>query len=210
MENNLLSAGIYAIINKKLNTVYVGETQDSFLIRWIEHSFRILEFYSDQERMALYLDKDTRYIVLKELNPEQYTTKEFYKFEYEAMKFYKGKKWYVVSKHSYKENSRVKGYKLKNDNYERYKRAIKRMVKTLGLVNTKSNNIGFLYSQLYKKVNKHFETDVYKRPGKNVFETLTREELEFIMLDLYPRYYEKVLSIYRIEYQKQDTQLNLF
>ena len=31
-DNKLLKAGIYAIINKQLNTVYVGETQDSFLV----------------------------------------------------------------------------------------------------------------------------------------------------------------------------------
>ncbi|WP_144422561.1 GIY-YIG nuclease family protein [Lysinibacillus sp. A1] len=37
MEHKLLNRGIYAIINKQLNMVYVGETQRNFLIRWVEH-----------------------------------------------------------------------------------------------------------------------------------------------------------------------------
>ena len=35
MEHEKLKAGIYAIINKKLNTFYIGEAEVCFLIRWI-------------------------------------------------------------------------------------------------------------------------------------------------------------------------------
>lgn len=209
-ENKLLNVGIYAIINKKLNTVYVGETQDSFLIRWIEHSSRILHFSDFRDRIALYLDKDTKYIILKELDREL-TTKEFYKFEYEAIKFYKEKGWFVVSRNNYSEEMKeYERFKKDSTNFFRYKKAINHMIKVLGLINTKNNNVPLLYHKLYKKINKHFETDVFKRDGKNVLETLTKEELEFIMLDLYPRYNQKNLAICREEYEKQDIQLNLF
>lgn len=209
--DKLLNAGIYAIINKKLNTVYVGETQDSFLIRWIEHTSRILQFSDHQDRFALYLDKDTKYIILKELDPKEYTTKEFYKFEHQAIEFYKQKGWIVVSKDNY--SAEMKAHERPNQDpkdHSRYKRAIQHMIKVLGLINTKNNNVPFLYSKLYKKINKHFETNVYKRDGKNVLENLTKEELEFVMLDLYPRYNQKILAIYRDEYEKSDTQLRLF
>ena len=209
--DKLLNAGIYAIINKKLNTVYVGETQDSFLIRWIEHTSRVPQFSDHQDRFALYLDKDTKYIILKELDREGYTTKEFYQFEHQAIEFYKQKGWIVVSKDNYSEE--MKDHERLNQDLKdcsRYKRAIQHMIKVLGLINTKNNNVPFLYSKLYKKINKHFETDVYKRAGKNVLENLTKEELEFMMLDLYPRYNQKILAIYRNEYEKLDTQLKLF
>ncbi|MGF4041178.1 hypothetical protein [Bacillus subtilis] len=209
-DNKLLRAGIYAIINKKLNTVYVGETQDSFLIRWIEHTSRILHFLDFRDRIALYLDKDTKYIILKELD-RKLPTKEFYKFEYEAMKFYKEKGWCVVSRQNYSEETKdYERFKKDSTNFFRYKKAIKHMIKVLGLINTKNNNISLLYRNLYEKINKHFETDVYKRDGENVLESLTKEELEFIMLDLYPRYEQKILAIYREEYKKQDIQLSLF
>jgi len=180
------------------------------LIRWIEHTSRILHFSDFRDRIALYLDKDTKYIVLKELDQEL-PTKEFYKFEYEAIKFYKEKGWFVVSRHTYSEE--MKDYKRFNqdsNNFFRYKKAIKHMIKILGLINTKNNNVPLLYSKLYKKINKHFETDVYKRDGKNTLDSLTKEELEFIMLDLYPRYNQKILAIYREKYEKQEIQLNLF
>ncbi|MFC9601650.1 hypothetical protein ACFTQL_28310 [Peribacillus butanolivorans] len=210
MGHRLLKAGIYAIINKKLNIVYVGETQDSFLIRWIEHTSRILHFSDYKDRIVLYLDKDTKYIILKELD-RALTTKEFYKFEYEAIKFYKEKGWCVVSRHHYSEEMKeYERFKKDSTNFFRYKKAIHHMIKVLGWINTRNNNVPLLYSKLYKKINKHFETDVYKRDGKNVLESLTKEELEFIMLDLYPRYNQKILAIYREEYAKQDIQLSLF
>lgn len=208
--NNLLNAGIYAIINKRLNTVYVGETEDSFLIRWIEHTSRIPRYFDNKDKIVLYLHKDTKYIVLKELDRTKVTTKEFYKYESEAIKFYKEKGWIVVSRDSYSEEMKDHERFKKDSNFFRYKKAINHMIRVLGLINTKSNNTPMLYSKLYKKINKHFMTDVYKRDGKNVLDNLTKEELEFIMLDLYPRYNQKILAIYRTEYEKQDVQLSLF
>lgn len=206
--NKLLNAGIYAIINKRLNTIYVGETEDSFLIRWIEHTSRIPRYFDNRDKIVLYLHKDTKYIVLKELDRTKTTTKEFYKYESEAIKFYKEKGWIVVSRDSY--SKEIKDHeRFKNDsNFFRYKKAINHMIRVLGLINTQNNNTPMLYSKLYKKINKHFETDVYKRRGKNTLESLTKEELEFIMLDLYPRYNQKILAIYRMEYEQQDIQLS--
>lgn len=209
MENELLEAGIYAIINKKLRIVYVGETEGSFLIRWIEHTRNIPHFIDNEDRMKLYLDKHTKYIILKKLDNAKYNTNEFYKWEHDAIQFYKEKGWKVVSRSSYSPN-RKEHERLKDETFSRYKKAINHMIRALGLINTKNNNAPFLYSKLYTKIDKHFETDVRSRGGKNVMETLRKEELEFIMLDLFPRYQQKMLALYRIEFEDQDKQLSLF
>ncbi|MEZ2369600.1 hypothetical protein [Bacillus sp. RCC_6_1] len=209
-DKNSFQPGIYAIINKKMKMVYVGETEEAFLIRWIEHISRIPSFFENADRTILYLDQDTKYIILKELNKNKFTTKDFYRFEHEAMEFYKSKGWNVTSKSHFKESMKDNNYLKKDNEYTRYKRAIKHMIKSLGLINTKNNNVGLLYSKLYEKINKHFETDVYKRSKGGVLNNLTKEELQFIILDLYPRFREKMLALYRVEYAKQEIQLNLF
>ncbi|MBP1309132.1 hypothetical protein JOD82_002152 [Paenibacillus sp. 1182] len=88
--------GIYAIINKKLNLVYVGQTMVSFSVRWAEHVDKIPNFFYDPHRSKLYLDKNTKYIVLKQLDSSM-SKNDFLKYEHEAHKFYKSKGWHVVS-----------------------------------------------------------------------------------------------------------------
>lgn len=210
MENELLEAGIYAIINKKLKIVYVGETEDSFLIRWIEHTARIPHYADKEDRIDLYLDKHTKYIILKKINAAEHNTKEFYKWEYEAIQFYKEKGWKVVAPTSYSPDMKEHQRFQSDEKFVRYKKAIHHMMKVLGLINTKNNNIPLLYSKLYTKIDKHFETNVRSRNGKNVLETLKKEELEFIMLDLFPRYQQKILALYRTEFEDRDKQLSLF
>ena len=210
MEHENLKAGIYAIINKKLNTVYVGETEVCFLIRWIEHVLRIPKYMDFRDRIFLYLDEDTKYIVLKELDPTQFSRKEFYKYENEAISFYKEKGWVVVSKHNYSPNMHEETFELSDNSATRYKRVISHMIKVLGLINTKENNVSRLYGGLYKKINDHFNTVVQERSGKNILSTLKKEELEFMMLDVFPRYYVKSLTLYRKEYKKRNRQLSLF
>ena len=148
-------------------------------------------------RILLYLDEHTKYIVLKELDPTQFSRKEFYKYEYEAISFYKEKGWIVVSKHNYNPNMKDKTFDFSGDTTTRYKKIISHMIKVLGLINTKENNVARLYAGLYKKKNKHFNTDVHERSGKNVLSTLKKEELEFMILDLFPQYYAKTLTLYR-------------
>lgn len=210
MQNDLLDAGIYAIINKKLKSVYVGETETSFLIRWIEHAAGIPRFVDDEDRMELYLDKHTKYIILKKLNAAENNTKEFYKWEDQAIQFYKDKGWKVVSQTSYSPDAKEHERLNRDEKFIRYRRAINHMIRVLGLINTKNNNIPLLYSKLYKKIDKHFETNVRNRTEKKVMESLTKEELEFMMLDLFPRYQQKILALYRTEFEDQDKQLSLF
>ncbi|MEH7356832.1 GIY-YIG nuclease family protein [Neobacillus drentensis] len=100
MAEQLLKAGIYAIINKTLNIVYVGETEENFIVRWIEHILRIPLFFDNEDRTLLYLHKDTKFIVLKELDPQLHNRKTFYHYEFEASKFYKEKGWIVISNHT--------------------------------------------------------------------------------------------------------------
>ena len=210
MEDLLLKAGVYAIINKRLNTVYVGETEACFLIRWIEHVSRVSKFLDERDKALLYLDKHTEYIVLKELDPIQVSRKEFYRYEEEATLFYKNKRWVVISKANYSPLMHEVIYQDTEGIIKRYKKAIKHMIKILGLKNTKENNVGRLYTALYKKLNRHFDTDVWERAETNIIDTLTKEELEFILLDLFPRYREKKLNLDREEYKKMDRQLSLF
>lgn len=73
------------------------------------------------------------------------------------------------------------------------------MAYVLSILNTKNINSSFLLSNLYKKAEKHFEVDFTSREGKNTIHKLNHEELEFIMLDLYPRYYHKRLDTLRTE-----------
>lgn len=205
-----MKAGIYAIINKPLNMVYVGETEENFIVRWIEHIMRISSYFDNEDRTMLYLHKDTQFIILKELDPRIHNRRTFYHYEFEASKFYKEKGWIVISNHNPVEETDDAPREPKEANLDRHRRTIKKMINILGLVNTKNNNISRLYNGLYKKINKHFDTDVSQRDGKNILATLTKEELWFVMMDLYPRYVAKHLEVLRTEYKAQDKQLKLF
>ncbi|WP_240035269.1 GIY-YIG nuclease family protein [Neobacillus notoginsengisoli] len=206
----LLKAGIYAIINKTLNLVYIGETEENFIVRWIEHIRRIPKFFDNHDRTMLYLHKDTKFIILKELDPQFHNRKSFYHFESEAGRFYKQKGWIIISNHTpadYLDDTT----REKIPNLERYRKNIKQMIKILGLINTKNNNIARLYSGLYKKVNKQFNTDLSQRDGKNILATLKKGELLFVMMDLYPRYAVKHLEVHRTAFKEMDNkQLSLF
>ena len=71
MKNELLSRGIYAIINKELNMVYVGQTQTNFLIRWIEHLIVIPTYEDLPKRIHLYLNRATKFIILKNMDIQE-------------------------------------------------------------------------------------------------------------------------------------------
>jgi len=97
MKHDLLSKGVYAIINKNLNMVYVGETERNFLIRWIEHLMKIPDYTNDSKRIHLYLNQATKFIILKKMDSTEYDRKDFYRVEYEAHDFYIKKEWEVLS-----------------------------------------------------------------------------------------------------------------
>ena len=84
------------------------------------------------------------------------------------------------------------------------------MTYILGAVNTKHKNGSFLLNDLYKKIEKHFSVDIRSREGKNTLQKLYPEELEFIMLELYPRYYHKRLDTLRTHYKNIKIPKTLF
>ncbi|MCP1144865.1 hypothetical protein [Lysinibacillus endophyticus] len=211
MKHELLSRGIYAILNKQLNMVYVGETERNFLIRWIEHLRTIPKYKDDPKRIHLYLNKATKFIVLKKMDAEGYSRKDFFKFEHDAQEFYIENGWDVLSSVSYNPNRSYKHRELTSEKLlERYRKAVKHMAYVLSTVNTKNKNGSFILSNLYKKVEKHFEADFQSREGKNTLHKLHLEELEFIMLDLYPRYYHKRLDTLRTEYKNIELPKTIF
>ncbi|QPA53072.1 GIY-YIG nuclease family protein [Lysinibacillus sphaericus] len=211
MEHELLSRGIYAILNKELNMVYVGETQRSFLIRWVEHLMSITKYEDEPKRIHLYLNQATKFIVLKRMDSEEYSTKEFYKFEYDAQNFYIQKGWDVLSSVSYNPNRNYIDLELTSEKLlERYRNALKHMAYILSTVNTKHKNGSFILSNLYKKVEKHFKANFQSREGKNTLHKLNLEELEFIIFELYPRYYHKRLDTLRTKYKNIEIPKTLF
>lgn len=211
MENELLKSGIYAIINKRLKMVYVGETQDCFLIRWVEHLKRMPDYMDNNARMKLYLAVDTQYLMLKEIDPNINDIKEYYKFEKQAQEFYKEKKWIVLSTSTYKEETEYTTRDARMDaKAKRYKGAVSHIVNTIGTRDDQAIAVSKLYNSLYKKVNKKFNTDVYARAKKGILNTLTVAELQFILLDLFPRYKVKRISIMLKKYRQTDREMDLF
>jgi len=157
MEHELLNRGIYAIINKQLN-MDVGETQRNFLIRWIEHLMSINKYEDEPKRIHLYLNQATKFIVLKKMDSDEYSTKDFYKLEYDAQNFYIQKGWDVLSSVSYNPNRSYSDLELTSEKLlERYRKAVKHMAYILSTVNTKHKNGSFILSNLYKKVEKLFK-----------------------------------------------------
>ncbi|MCA0984307.1 GIY-YIG nuclease family protein [Halobacillus yeomjeoni] len=211
-KDELLSKGIYAIINKTHNLIYVGETQRNFLCRWVDHLFSIPNYAEDKERMRLYLHKDTKFIVLKTLDDSNYKTEDFYSNEYQAYEFYKKKNWGIVSKNFYRQNTNYKDRTLGIDKQlDHYKKRIKGMVHFLSTVNTKHTNGSIILSNLYTHLNREFNTDVRERGEGSVLQHLTQEELEFILLDLYPRFHAKKIACLRQELtNNQPKQMELF
>lgn len=195
--NELLDCGIYVIINKKLKIVYVGQTQKNFLIRWIEHLRRIEKHADDPNRLRLYLDRHTQYLAVKKLE-KQDGNLQFFEFENKAMDFYESRGWTVVSeRHERKTESEI----VAGNDKKRYKETVKHMIQFLGSVDVRENYIGRLYNQVYKKIDKEFSTNVKGRTEKsNVIDTLTAEELESAISELYPRYEAKRLTVLRKKY----------
>lgn len=211
MEHELLSRGIYAIINKQLNMVYVGETQRNFLIRWVEHLMSISTYEDEPKRIHLYLNQATKFIVLKKMDNNEYSTKDFYKFEYDAQNFYIQKGWDVLSSVSYNPSRSYSDRELISEKLlERYRKAVKHMAYILSTVNTKHKSGSVILFNLYKQVEKHFKTDLQAREGKSTIHKLNLEELEFIMFELYPRYYHKRLDTLRTEYKNIEFPKTLF
>lgn len=210
MAHELLSRGIYAIINKNLNTVYVGKTERNFLIRWIEHLMRISNYTDHPKRIHLYLNKGTKFIILKKMDSLEYCSEDFYRFEYEARNFYLSKEWEVLSSHTNNPKTKYEPQDFSPNLIERYRKAVKNMSYVLAAVNTKHSNGSYILSGMYKKVDKQFKTDVKNREGKNSLHKLTKDELEFVMLELYPRYYHKSLDLLRKELSHIKVQDDLF
>ena len=211
MNNDLLKAGIYAIINKRLKLVYVGETQDCFLVRWIEHLKRIPSHMGNYDKMMLYLAGDTTYLVLKELDPEINSKREFYELEEQALEFYKERNWIVLSTSTHNEDidDLIKTYTVAAKT-KRYQLAVSHMIATIGTREDQRVAVSRLYATLYKKINQEFNTNVYQRAKRGVMKTLTAVELQFIMLDLYPRYKVKRIDNMRNQYKETLQQMNLF
>ncbi|MGF9891237.1 hypothetical protein ABEX78_21490 [Priestia megaterium] len=209
MRKELLKAGIYAIINKRLRMVYIGITQDCFLIRWIEHLKRMPTYLYNNDRTNLYLAEDTQYIVLREINPAVSDKKVFYELENKAQEFYKERGWIVLSTSTYNKNA---DYSPWNSTIEakkkRYRRAINHMVATIGKEVDQSEVLARLYAAHYNEINQTFDT--YINPKQAITEELRVTELQFIMLDLYSRYKEKTIDKMRKYYIQTDRQLDLF
>lgn len=64
IELDLLSKGIYTIMNKQINMVYVGETKYKFLVSWIEPLMSIPKYEEKPRRIHLFLNRDTKFTVL--------------------------------------------------------------------------------------------------------------------------------------------------
>lgn len=211
MRKKLLEAGIYAIINKRLRMVYIGITQDCFLIRWIEHLKRMPMYLYNNDRTRLYLAEDTQYIVLKEINPAVSDKKVFYELENKAQEFYKEKGWIVLSTSTYNKNA---DYSPWNSTIEakkkRYRRAINHMVATIGKEVNQSKVIARLYTAHHNEINITFDTCMSTNPKQTITEELRVTELQFIMLDLYSRYKVKSIDKMRKHYIQTDRQLDLF
>lgn len=208
MSKELLKAGIYAIINKRLRMVYIGVTQDCFLIRWIEHLKRMPIYIYNNDRIRLYLAEDTKYIVLKEIDPATNDKKKFYELENEAQNFYKESDWIVLSTSTYKKDTVYASWDATVEaKKKRYRHAISHMVSTISLEDKAASK---LYAALYKKVDKEFDANVCPSSKQGNIEDLTTAQLRFIMLNLYPRYKLKSIDKMRKQYIQADIQLDLF
>jgi hypothetical protein len=210
MVHELLNRGIYAVINKQLNLVYVGETQRNFLIRWIEHLNNIHKHFENIDRTKLFLHEHTKYITLKILNEEIYSKHDFYKYEQEAYEFYLRKGWGIVSRHTYNAEGNYRDCEPESEKLlQRYRKAINQISLILATKNTQHKNGSVILKNLYKQLEKKFGTDIEVVKGKSILSRLNKDELEFMLLELYPRFYYKNLSLLRDEYKSNDNQLSL-
>lgn len=211
MRHELLSKGIYAILNKNLKLVYVGQTQRNFLIRFTEHLMRIPEHVDNFERIKLFLHEDTKFLILKKLDEPEYIERDFLRLEQEAYEFYRKKNWGIVSTHHFNTYSEYRG---KNSDvgrlHDRYKKAINHMSFIISTKNTNHENGSVILKNLYNQIEKKFQTDVNNRGGSSILSTLTQNELEFMLLELYPRFFNKKLAVLRKDLKITERQISLF
>ncbi|MBY0147769.1 GIY-YIG nuclease family protein [Neobacillus niacini] len=211
MKHELLSRGIYAILNKNLKLVYVGQTQRNFLIRWTEHLMRIQEHVDNFERLKLFLHEDTKFLILKKLDDPECIEKNFIKLEQEAYEFYRKKHWGIVSTHHFNTYSNYRGKNLDDERLlDRYRKAIIHMSFIISTKNTNHKNGSVILINLYNQIEKKFQTNVKNRGGSSILSTLTQNELEFMLLELYPRFFNKKLAVLRKELNNTERQISLF
>jgi len=84
------------------------------------------------------------------------------------------------------------------------------MIATIGTREDQRVAVSRLYATLYKKINQEFNTNVYQRAKSGVIKTLTTAELQFIILDLFPRYKAKRIDNIRNQYKQTLRQMDLF
>ena len=131
--------------------------------------------------------------------------------EYKAYQFYKNKGWGIVSTHQFNADKEYHKREIEQDKInERYRRSITHMSHVLATRNTDHTNSSILLKNLYNQVDKTFSTKVRERGGKSIISTLTQKEMEFMMLELYPRFFEKSLGLLRKEEGNGSGQPTLF
>lgn len=180
----LLQKGIYAVINPTLQSVYIGHTEANFLIRFLEHLIAI-ERYTNHFLLAqLLLHDDTQFQIVQPLNAS--ATAHFLREQKRITSYYNQRGWFV--------------FKDSKTPYMAAKDILKHVITFLSTINVKRAYSKRLYSQVYRRINHHFQTDLKARAlarSSSILHTLTSKEISYALLDLYPRYRAKRLHFLR-------------
>jgi len=205
MEHSLLGCGVYCIVNDRTKTVYVGETNRSFLIRFIEH-LNFDKTWIDEKKINLFLSHDTEFIILKEMIyiesgfpficVERYYSEMYESLGYTVINNFSKK---VPSIRGQRKNTKSKG--MNPMNLESYKFCFKVIVRALA----EKNNISTkdIFTWCYKDIGKKFNIYIQNRSGEKTIDKIDLKELEYIVLRLFPIYKDYILIKYKLILQAE-------
>lgn len=206
---NIHKTGVYAIINDDSKIVYIGETNRSFLVRWVEH-LSCEKTWSNSEKVKLFLDINTNFKIICLINnygrgavflaTERYYSELYQNLGYKVINQFskKFRPWSGIRKTKTRKE-RKKEIIVSSELQSGYKKAFKLMVNVLA----EKNNIATLdiYKWSYNMIEKNFGNSFYARNGDSILNKLNLEELEYITLKLFPKYKDYIINSKR-EYFK--------
>lgn len=197
MHHKLFECGIYAFVNERKKQVYVGQTNRTFLIRYLEHLKEIEIGKTRKSKLKLLKEKDTRFFIIKEIS---HTEDEviFLKAEKFYMNQFQDSGYTLISKPSYFKS--LEGFNIDDldflhtpnkSNQGSYKKLFVHICISISKYYSYAPDV-FIENCLQDVQDKFSELERNKGKQKTI-RTMYLEEYEYIILKLFKTYKNIVL-----------------
>lgn len=203
MNIDVLGIGVYGIINKDKKIIYIGQTGQSFLLRWMQH-LSSRKTWISKNKVELLISEGTEFVILRKfkvtngnftmLGCEKYFSEKYKEKGYKVINSYGTDRPSIRGQHK-KTKGRERTLEENNDLKNSYMKSFNEIVYALA----EKNNISSkdVYIWCYKTITKKFNSNFANREGFKLYEKLTLEELEYIVFILFNKYKDYIINSYK-------------